>query len=77
MPITGLGWCIMGPIISMVGKNSIGCNRVAVKDAVSSSISHHHFAVGLSLEKTFQMMYLNKFHERNIIKLDSMVMKNA
>ena len=54
-----LGWCIVGPNINMVGKKSIGCNRVAVIDATSSNISSYHFVVKeamkeVRLEEMFQ-----------------------
>ena len=29
---TRLGWCIVGPINNMVGKDSIGCHCIAVQD---------------------------------------------
>ena len=32
---TRLGWCIVGPISNMVGKDSIGCHRIAVQDTIS------------------------------------------
>ena len=66
----------------MVGKKSIGCNRVAVIDATSSNISNHHFVVEeamkeVSLEEMFQRMYMNDFNEASTIKLNSRVMKDA
>ena len=62
-----LGWCIVGCIINMVRKKSIGCNRVTVIDAKSSSIFRHHFVVEetikeVSLEEIFQTMYKNNFN---------------
>ena len=32
---TRLVWCIVGPISNMVGKDSIGCHRIAVEDTIS------------------------------------------
>ena len=60
--------------IGALCKKSLGCNRVAVKDASLSSISSHHSALeesmkDESLKQMFQMMYQNNFNERNIIKL--------
>ena len=51
----------MGPIINMVGKKSIGCNRITVIDATSSNISNHHFVMEeamkeVSPEEMFQRM---------------------
>ena len=79
---TRLGWCIMDPIINMVGKKSIGFNRVPVIDATSLNISRHHLFMEetmkeVSLEEMFQAMYKNDFNEASTIKLNSRVMKYA
>ena len=62
-----LGWFIVGCIINMIGKKSVGCNRVTVIDAKSSNIFCHHFVVEetikeVSLEEIFQTMYKNNFN---------------
>ena len=77
-----LGWCIVGPNINMVGKKSIGCNRVAVIDATSSNISSYHFVVKeamkeVRLEEMFQTMYKNDFNEASTVKPNSRTKKDA
>ena len=79
---TRLGWCIVGPILNMVDKRSVACNRAAVIDTTSSNISSHHFVMEetmkeVSLEEMFQIMYKNDFKEASTIKLNSRVMKDA
>ena len=71
---THLGWCIVGPISNMVGKDSIGCHRIAVQDAVSSEIADHQFVVEeftkyISLEEMFQKMRQNDFVEKEVTTL--------
>ena len=63
---TRLGWCIVGPISNMVGKDLIGFHRIAGQDAVSSKIADHQFVVeesmkDISLEEMFQKMHQNDF----------------
>ena len=70
--LTRLNWCIVGAIINMVGKKSIGYNRVAVIDATSSNISSHHFITEEpmkedSLDKMCQTLYKNDFSEASTI----------
>ena len=77
-----LGWCIVGPNINIVGKKSIGCNRVAVIDATSSNISSYHFVVkeamkDVRLEEMFQTMYKNDFNEASTVKPNSRTKKDA
>ena len=79
---TRLGWCIVGPIINMISKKFIGCNRVAVIDAASSNISSHHFVMEeamnkVSIEKMFQTMYKNDFNKASTIKLNSRMLKDV
>ena len=79
---TTLDLCIVGPIINMVGKKSIGSNQVAVIHAKSSNLSSHHFfreeaMKEVSPEEMFLRMYKNDFNEASIIKLNSRVKKEA
>ena len=72
----------MGSIINIIGKKSIGCDRVAVIDSPSTNIFSHHFVIEkamkeVNLEKMFQTMYKNDFNEAITIKLISRVMKDA
>ena len=46
---TRLGWCIDEPISNMIGKDSIGCHRLAVQDAINSKITDHQFVVEESI----------------------------
>ena len=72
---THLGWCVVGPISNMVGKDSIGCHRIAVQDAVSSKIADHQFVVEeftkyISLEEMFQKMRQNDFVEKEVTNVN-------
>ena len=67
--------------INVVGKKYIGCNRVVMKVAISSSISNHHIfmeekIIETSLKEMFQRMHKNEFNERKIIKINDKVMRN-
>ena len=64
---TRLGWYIVGPISNMDCKDSIGCHRIAVQDAISSKIANHDFVTeesmkDISLEeiKTHQNYFVEK-----------------
>ena len=75
---TRLGWCIVGPISNMVGKDSIGCPRIAVQDAISSKITDHQFVVeesmkDISLEEIFQKMHQNYFVEKEVINVNGLL----
>ena len=69
---TCLGWYIVGPISNMDCKDSIGCHRIAVQDAISSKIAHHNFVTeesmkDISLEEMFQKMHQNYFVEKEVM----------
>ena len=75
---TRLGWCIVGPISNMVGKDSIGCPRIAVQDAIISKITDHQFVVeesmkDISLEEMFQKMHQNYFVEKEVINVNGLL----
>ena len=75
---TCLGWCIVGPISNMVGKDSIGCHHIAVQDAVSSKVADHQFVVeesvkDISLEEMFQKMHQNDFVEKEVINFNGLL----
>ena len=75
---TRLGWCIIGPISNIVGKVSIGCDHIAVQDAVSSKIANHQFVVeesmkDISLEEMFQKMHQNYFVEIEVINVNGLL----
>ena len=40
---TFLGWCVVGPLTKTGKSRSITCNGIAVQDATTSKVSHHHF----------------------------------
>ena len=78
---TRLGWCIVGPISNMVGKDSIGCHCIAVQYAISSKIVDHQFVVeesmkDISLEEMFQKMHQNDFVEKEIININNGLLEN-
>ena len=65
---TGLGWCIVGPIMNGDNKDSISCHWVAVRDASTSQVESHHFGIkdsikDITIEEMFKMMYKNDFNE--------------
>ena len=47
---TCLGWCIVGPISNMVGKDSTGCHCIPVQDVISSKIADHQFVIEKSMK---------------------------
>ena len=53
----------------MVGKDPIGCHRIAIQDAISSRIADHQLVVeesmkDISLKEMFQKMHQNDFVEK-------------
>ena len=40
-----LVWCIVGPLRNFGQKNSVECNRVAMKDASTSKLLRYHFLI--------------------------------
>ena len=53
----------------MVGKDPIGCHRIAIQDAISSRIADHQLVVeesmkDISLEEMFPKMHQNDFVEK-------------
>ena len=75
---TCLGWCIVGLISIMVGKDSIGCHRIAVQNARSSNIADCHFVVvesmkDSSLEEMFQKMHQNDSVEKQVISVNGLL----
>ena len=69
-----LGWCIVGPIVNMIENQSVGCHQIMAKDAASSRLASHHFAIessvkDMSLEDMFQRMYQNDFNEAMRMKI--------
>ena len=75
---TRLGWCIVGPISNMVGKDLIGFHRIAVQDAVSSKIADDQFVVeesikDISLEEMFQKMHQNDFADYEVINVNGLL----
>ena len=42
---TRLGWCIVGPV-SQNNKNTVSCNRIAVRQADTKQVGTHFFQVG-------------------------------
>ena len=75
---TRLGWCIVGPMSNMVHKDSTGCHRVSVQDAISSKTADYQFVVeesmkDVSLEEMFQKMHQNDFVEKEVININGLL----
>ena len=75
---TRLGWCIVGPISNTVGKDSIGCHRIVVQDAISSKIADQQFFVeesmkDVSLKEMFQKLHQNDFVEKEVINVNGLL----
>ena len=73
-----LEWCIVEPISNKADKDSIGCHRIAVQDAVSSKITDHQFVVeesmkDISLEEMFPKMHQNDFVEKEVINVNGLL----
>ena len=73
-----LEWCIVEPISNKADKDSIGCHRIAVQDAVSSKITDHQFVVeesmkDISLEEMFPKMHQNDFAEKEVINVNGLL----
>ena len=56
----------------------MNCNRVAVKDVVSSKLTSHHFTMensvkDISLEEMFQAMYRHEFNEPELTGSSTML----
>ena len=68
---TCLGWCNVGPMSNMVGKDSIGCHHIAVQDAISSKIADYQFVLEESMKdislEMFQKMHQNDFVAKKVI----------
>ena len=75
---TRLGLCIVGSINCITEEITMSCNRVAVKDVVSSKLASNHFAMensvkDISLEEMFQAMYQHDFNEPELIGSSTML----
>ena len=70
---TVLGWCIVGPIARINSRNgSLTCNRIAVREAGSSKIADHYFAVEEQLKSNedipamLKKIYEGEFTEQQV-----------
>ena len=75
---THLGWCIVGPISNMVGKDSVGCHRIAAQGAISSKIADHQFVIEesmkeITLEEMFKKIHQNDFVEKEVINVNGLL----
>ena len=66
---TRIACYFVGPIQNAANKNSLKCNRVAVKDVSTGKLARHHFLIkntgkDLSIEQMFEQMYYNDFNEK-------------
>ena len=65
-----LGCCVVGPLTKGT-KNSLACNRMLVKDAVSGNIASHYFGIpdeikDVSAKQMLKLMYNTEFRETNL-----------
>ena len=75
---TRLSWCIVDPINCTTEEITMSCNRVAVKDVLSSKLASHHFAMensvkDISLEEMFRAMYRHDFNEPELTESSTML----
>ena len=76
---TKLGWCIAGPIGQGVsGKETMTCNRLAVKEINSSNLENHHFQIktdvkDFGIEEMLKKMYNQDFCEDKLVTLDQSI----
>ena len=63
-----LGWCIVGTISNVAGKDSMICHRMKVQDVVSSKIADNQFVFE-------EFLKLFKHEESNSLKSFSNVSK--
>ena len=65
---TGMGWCIVGPISNMGGKDSLVCHCNGVQDAISSKIADYHFIVKQSMKDIgLEEMFFQKMHQKVLL----------
>ena len=71
---TFLGWCVVGPLTKTGKSRSISCNGIAVQDAATSKVLHHHFGFthevrDVSAKMLQEMYWIGNFGKRleNII----------
>ena len=62
----------------MVGKDSIGCHRIAVQNARSSNIADYQFVIvesmkDSSVEEMFQKMHQNDSVEKQVINVNGLL----
>ena len=80
---TKLGWCIVGPIAQgNSGKETMTCNRIAVKDINSSNLANHHFQIktevkDVGIEEMFKKMYNQDFCEDKLVTLGQSVKQSC
>ena len=78
-----LGWCIVGSIgQGNSGKETMKCNRIAVKEINSSNLSNHHFQIktevkDAGIEEMFKKMYNQDFREDKLVTLDQSVKQSC
>ena len=74
-----LGGCIAGPIgQGNSGKETMTCNRIAVKEINSSNLPNHHFQIktevkDVGIEEMFKKMYNQDFCEDKLVTLDQSI----
>ena len=80
---TKLGWCIVGPIAQgNKGKETMTCNRIAVKEINSSNLANHHFQIktevkDVSIEEMFKKIYNQDFCEDKLATLGQSVKQSC
>ena len=80
---TKLGWCIVGPIAQgNSGKETMTCNRIAVKEINSSNLANYHFQIkkevkDVGIEEMFKKMYIQDFCEDKLLSLGQSVKQSC
>ena len=80
---TKLGWCIVGPIAQgNSGKETMTCNRIAVKEISSSNLANHHFQIktevqDIGIEEMFKKIYIQDFCEDKLAALGQSVKQSC
>ena len=80
---TKLGWCIVGPItLGNSGKETMTCNRIAVKEIISSNVANRHFQIktevkDVGIEEIFKKMYNQDFCEDKLVTLGQSVKQSC
>ena len=71
---TRLGWCIVGPV-SQNNKNTVSCNRIAVRQADTKQVGTHFFQVGNHVHDNEVPDMLKKIYNHDFTEFHHMANK--